>query len=80
MNSNYIDKIPIAVYISALKYIESKEYELWDNLRIAEYKNKESQEEYERIKKGGCCGFEDYIWIPFDIQGKKYYFGFNYGH
>lgn len=51
-----------------------------DRLRFFLKGDKESESEYEEIRKKGCCGFMDYQKYPFLIGGGEYYFGFNYGH
>ena len=74
------DDVPVAVLGSVLKYIDNAGDEFVDNIRIAEHGNKKIERLYEEKKRGGCCGFVDYIYVPFDIRGKKYYFGYNHGH
>ena len=74
------DDVPVAVLGSVLKYIDNAGDEFVDNIRIAEHGNKKSERLYEEKKRCGCCGFVDYIYVPFDIRGKKYYFGYNHGH
>ena len=74
------DDVPVAVLGSVLKYIDNAGDEFVDNIRIAEHGNKKSERLYEEKNRGGCCGFVDYIYVPFDIRGKKYYFGYNHGH
>ena len=74
------DDVPVAVLGCVLKYIDNAGDEFVDNIRIAEHGNKKSERLYEEKKRGGCCGFVDYIYVPFDIRGKKYYFGYNHGH
>ena len=76
----YSKDIPIAVIGSVLRYISEEGDDLVTDIRIAEYGNVESERVYEQERSGGCCGFVDYVWVPFDIKGKKYYFGYNYGH
>jgi|10_taG_2_1085330.scaffolds.fasta_scaffold169027_3 hypothetical protein len=73
-------KIPTSIYGNVMKYIENGNFEFVDNIRIAELGNEESEQRYEELKDMGCCGFEDYIYVPFDLKGRKYYFGFNHGH
>lgn len=72
--------IPKDIKDYACGYAFGDEYEYVDNLRIAEKGNRKSESLYERQKAQGCCGFADYIPIPFLSDGKEYYFGFNYGH
>jgi len=72
--------IPVAILGSVFKYIDGADDEFVDNIRIAEYGNKNSERLYEEKKRSGCCGFVDYVWVPFDVKGKKYYFGYNHGH
>jgi len=55
-------------------------YDCVDNIRIAEKGNRESEQAYEVSKEQGCCGFVDYILVPFLSDGKEYYYGFNHGH
>lgn len=57
-----------------------EDYEYANNRRIFQKGDWESEAEYEEIHKGGCCGFVDYQRVPFLVDGKEYYFGFNYGH
>ena len=51
-----------------------------DRIRIVEVGNKEHERRYEEIRRTGCCGFVDYQRIPFKVNGKEYYYGFNCGH
>ena len=76
----YGKDVPVAVLGSVLKYIDNAGDEFVDNVRIAEHGNEESERQYEQERRSGCCGYVDYVWVPFDVKGKKYYFGYNYGH
>ena len=80
MSKDYIGKIPTAIYMNAMKFIDNGNFEFVDNVRIAELGNEESEKRYKELKDMGCCGFVDYIYVPFELKGKKYYFGFNHGH
>ncbi len=50
-------------------------YEYMDNIRIADSLN---YHQYKKIKKQGCCGFVDRSVVL--SNGKRYFYGFNYGH
>lgn len=76
----YGKNIPVAVIGNVLSYIGEQDDDLVTNIRIAEHGNVESERQYEQERRSGCCGFVDHVWVPFDIKGKKYYFGYNYGH
>ena len=70
--------VPTDVLNYACGFAFANEYA--DNLRIAEKGNIKSMLAYENDKLLGCCGFSDYNMIPFLVDGKEWYFGFNYGH
>jgi hypothetical protein len=70
--------IPTEIYDYVFGVTEFEEFS--DNIRIAEKFNLESEKTYEKQKAQGCCGFIDYRLVPFLIDGKEYYYGFNYGH
>jgi len=70
--------IPNGVLEYVLGVVEYIEFA--DNVRIAEKGNPDSQTRYEKHKRIGCCGSADYILVPFLVDGKEYYFGYNYGH
>lgn len=48
-----------------------------DNFRIARIDNKIELEQYEKLRKEGCCGFFD---EEIELKNFKIKFGFNYGH
>lgn len=60
------------------RYME--EYEYADNLRMCYRGDNVTVQDYEERMNTGCCGFVDYITIPFLVNGKDALFGFNYGH
>jgi hypothetical protein len=70
--------LPNEVFEYARSYMDGYEYA--DNFRWYIKGNDISENEYERMRAGGCCGYVDHVPFPFLIEGKKYYFGFNYGH
>ena len=73
-----MENIPNEVTEYVYSFMEDYEYS--DNVRIAEKNNKESEEKYLEIADRGCCGSVDYQMYPSLVNGKQYYFGFNYGH
>lgn len=78
LNKMKQNEIPNEVREYALAYMEDYEYS--DNLRMACKTDPESEQDYLEIQKHGCCGFVDFVDFPFLIDGKGFYFGFNYGH
>jgi hypothetical protein len=52
-------------------------YDFDDNYRFAPVNNKEALKIYNDTKSSGCCGYYDEI---IEWNGKKYHFGFNWGH
>lgn len=50
-----------------------------DNERIAEVGNVDDEAAYERALANGCCGFTDVI-VTHRKSGRRFRFGFNYGH
>jgi len=51
-----------------------------DRIRIVEVGNSDHVKKYEDIRSRGCCGHVDYQRVPFKVNGKEYYYGFNFGH
>jgi hypothetical protein len=70
--------VPNEVREYAYSYMENFEYA--DNLRFCIKGDSASEAEYLKAYNRGCCGFVDYVKFPYLIDGKEYYFGFNYGH
>jgi hypothetical protein len=50
-----------------------------DNERVAELGNEEDEARYEQAIANGCCGFTDVI-VTHRATGRRFRFGFNYGH
>lgn len=65
-----------AKIISNLEYIFNS-YEYSDNFRFAKADDKQAILLYKLLKNKGCCGFYDEI---IELEGEKYFIGFNYGH
>jgi len=72
------NKIPAEVEEYARCYMNG--YDCSDNLRFYVVGDEKSLKEYNRIRNRGCCGFVDWVRHPYLVDGKEYYFGFNYGH
>jgi hypothetical protein len=63
----------------ARNYMEKDEYS--DNLRMAFVGDPKTESLYNKIKDQGCCGYADNKEIPSNLtNGRKAYFGYNYGH
>lgn len=56
---------------------QQNDFEFMDNYRVFKPGNVQEWIEYEKAQEDGCCGFYD-EWI--ELNGEKFYVGFNYGH
>lgn len=74
--SNYFDLEETAEFIKHIEPILN-DHDFDDNHRFAPVNNTEAIKAYEETKTYGCCGYYDEI---IEWNGKKYMFGFNYGH
>lgn len=61
-------------------YGYGEDYEYSDTWRFAIRGDYASEEVYRKIHEKGCCGSVDFVQVPFLVDGKQWYFGFNYGH
>lgn len=53
------------------------DHDCMDNKRVADMSKRLEVKRYKKMKDDGCCGFHDEI---IEYKGKRYLFGFNYGH
>jgi len=54
-------------------------YDNADNERLAEIGHVEDEREYAETLAAGCCGFVD-VEVRHRASGRRFRFGFNYGH
>jgi len=67
----------IGLTLSAAIRTASEGRDCVDNLRWARKDNAPDRRRYRKAKARGCCGFHD---DQITIDGKVYFYGFNYGH
>jgi hypothetical protein len=71
------DDIPKVVKDRFYAAIQAVNDDCVDNYRFANDDDRESLGHYDALLLDGCCGFHD---ETVEVNGVRWYFGFNYGH